>query len=226
MRSTLAQKMLTDSIRPLSAAEKRLYQRYSKLPEFGSAPWMQNEKKKAAVTIGVAAALAFVEFQIEWILFPGAITIVWLAVRIARYFERRSMRNHVLEDRLRIKKDANTGSIRSIHCKPIRSFQREEFEDEGEYLIFEGGDGHYLALVGQDFYETAFFPSDHFEILLGARSSSLFSIRNHGSKLTELTTIHGEELPWDTFPKEAVTLFAAKPGAPLPDLLRAIQNTG
>ena len=90
-------------------------------------------------------------------------------MRLSSYRERRRLRRHMLSHRQRLAEELESGSAYAISCCPSRIIERTEFEDEGAFWIFDGGDGRYLAICGQEYYETPRFPSAHFEVIMGSR---------------------------------------------------------
>jgi hypothetical protein len=127
--------------------------------------------------------------------------------------------------RQRFADELEGGIAHSITCDPQRILERKEFEDEGAFWIFDGGDGRYLALCGQDYYETPRFPSSHFELVLGNRHQTVLGVRSHGRRVSASAELSGQDIAWETFPKRDVTLFHAPVDAEVPAVLRALQTT-
>ena len=102
------------------------------------------------------------------------------------------MRRHMLAHRRRLAEELESGQAHAITCRPSRIIEREEFEDEGSLWIFDGGDGRYLAICGQEYYETPRFPSPHFEVVMGARHRLVVGIRSHGLRVPSTLAVKGE----------------------------------
>lgn len=128
----------------------------------------------------------------------------------------------MLSYRQNLAEELATGEAHAIKCSPTRIIEREEFEDEGAFWIFDGGDGSYLALCGQEYYESRRFPSSLFEIVLGARHKSFIGIRSKGPRIPSTLIVSGKDISWDTFPGKDITLFRAPANAELPEILRGL----
>ena len=98
----------------------------------------------------------------------------------------------MLAHRRRLAEELESGQAHAITCRPSRIIEREEFEDEGSLWIFDGGDGRYLAIRGQEYYETPRFPSPHFEVVMGARHRLVVGIRSHGLRVPSTLAVKGE----------------------------------
>jgi len=175
--------MLQETTRPLSDAEQRLLRRRSAVPKLGSVYWMRDERRAALVTVSTCAAVVligvFVRFPVVGAVAAGAFALM----RFSGYRGRWRLRQDMLAHRQRLAEELEGGQAHSIVCRPSRIIEREEFEDEGALWIFDGGDGRYLAICGQDYYETPRFPSSHFEVVMGARHRSVIGIRSHGLRV-------------------------------------------
>lgn len=185
---------------------------------------MRDERGAAVTTAIVCAAVLLIGVLVRH---PAAGLVAALGfawMRFSSYRERRKLRKGMLGFRQRLAEELEAGQAHSIVCCPSRIIEREEFEDEGALWIFDGGNGRYLAICGQEYYATPRFPSAHFEVVLGARHQSVIGIRSHGLRMPS-TVVIKEEVGWDSFPKSDVTVFAAPPNAELPVLLRCLEDT-
>jgi hypothetical protein len=123
----------------------------------------------------------------------------------------------------RLAEELEAGQARVIMCRPVRIFEREEFEDEGSFWIFDGGEGVYLAMCGQDYERTSRFPSSYFEVVLGVRHGTVITIKSHDSHMPSTIVVSGEQVTWRTFPERDVTVFSAGRGS---DLLEILEKLG
>jgi len=103
---------------------------------------------------------------------------------------------HMTDFAGRLEVEAQTGRAYSILCKPTRIITRTEIEDEGASWIFDGGDGNYLGLFGQDFWETPRFPSSFFEIISGATFRTIIAMRSLADTHPPLSYISVPEEAW------------------------------
>jgi hypothetical protein len=189
---------------------------------------MRDERRALAWTLGICAALIAAGALFQQLFIASVAAIVFAFARLGGYRERRRLRQDQLSFRQRLAEELEFDTAHSITCRPRRIIEREEFEDEGALWIFDGGEGRYLALCGQDYYETPRFPSSHFEVIIGTRHRIVIGIRSHGMRVPSTTVVTGDEIAWATFPEQDVTIFAAPPDAELPailDALRAIHSS-
>jgi hypothetical protein len=216
--------VLQELTRPFTEAERRLLRRRSQLPKPGEAYWTQREPRKAVVSVLVCAAIIGLGVAFDFPVVAFIMAGLFAAVRIGGYFERRKVRRHMMTFYRKLADELEAGDARVISCRPVRIFERKEFEDEGAFWIFDGGNGRYLALCGQEHHETPRFPSDHFELILGARHRVFLGVRAKGKRMPSTMVVEGDEISWDTFPEEAVTLFDAPRDGDLPAILRSLDG--
>jgi hypothetical protein len=208
--------------RPQSQSEQRLYRMRTTPPRVGSVPWKRNETRELIITLSVAGALAVVGIATGWSLPFGVLAFLWTMGRVVGWGKRASLLKSQNAFLNKLSEDAGSGVVHCVECRSTRLIEREEFEDEGAFYVFDGDDDNYLALVGQDFYETPRFPSDHFEIVRGGKHRILLGIRSRGKKLAPVRVVGGEQLPWDDFPTNDVTIFSAPRGAEVKTILNAL----
>lgn len=216
--------MLQETTRPLSEAERRLLRRRSAVPKVGSVFWMRNERCAALITASICAVIVLLGVLVRFPVIGAIVAGLFALVRFSGYRERRRLRRHMLAYRKRLAEELELGQAHVITCRPSRIIEREEFEDEGALWIFDGGDGRYLAICGQEYYETPRFPSAHFEVVMGARHSSVVGIRSHGLRVPSTLVVKGDDIAWDSFPDRDITVFTAPPNAELPVILRSLEN--
>ena len=217
--------MLAEVNRPFSAAERRLLRRRAAIPKVGSVFWMRDERRTLAWTFGICVALFAAGAFFQQLIIASIAAVVFAFARLGGYRDRRRLRQHQLSFRQRLTEELEAGTAYSITCRPKHIIEREEFEDEGALWIFDGGEGRYLALCGQDYYETPRFPSSHFEVVMGARHGTVVGIRSHGPRVPSSAVVSGEDIAWATFPERDVTLFHAPADAELPAILHALRTT-
>lgn len=216
--------MLQESTRPLSKAERRLLLRRSTVPKLGSVYWMRDERRATWVTVSICAVVIVVGVIVRFPLVGAVAASAFALMRFSGYLERRRLRRHNLTHRQKLVEELESGQAYAITCRPQRIIEREEFEDEGAFWIFDGGDGRYLAICGQDYYETPRFPSSHFEVVLGARHRSIVGIRSHGLRMASTLVVKGDGIAWDSFPDGDITVFTAPKDAELPVLMRSLEK--
>ena len=217
--------MLQETTRPLSAAERRLLRRRSEVPKLGSVYWMRDERRAALVTASICAAVILIGIFVRFPVVGAVIAGVFGLMRFKGYRERRRLRRHMLALRQRLAEELESGQAHAITCRPSRIIEREEFEDEGALWIFDGGDGRYLAICGQEYYATPRFPSSHFEVVMGALHRMVVGIRSHGSRVPSTLVVKGDDIAWDSFPDRDITVFTAPPNAELPVILRSLETS-
>jgi hypothetical protein len=216
--------MLQETTRPLSDAERRLLRKRSEVPKLGSVYWMRDERRAALITASICALIILVGVSVRFPVVGAIAAGTFALMRFSGYRERRKLRPHMLEYRRKLAEELESGQVHTITCRPSRIFEREEFEDEGALWIFDGGEGRYLAICGQEYYETPRFPSSHFEVVLGARHHSVIGIRSHGPRVPSTVVVKGDEIAWSSFPDRDITVFTAPPNAELPVILRSLEK--
>jgi hypothetical protein len=216
--------MLQETTRPLNDAERRLLRKRSAVPRLGSVYWMRDERRAALVTVSICAAVVFIGVLVRFPLVGAVVAFAFALMRFSSYRERRRLRQHMLAHRQRLAEELESGQAHAIVCEPSRIVEREEFEDEGALWIFDGGDGRYLAICGQEYYETPRFPSSRFEVVMGARHRSVVGIRSHGLRVPSTLVVKGDDIAWESFPERDITMFSAPPNAELPVILRSLEK--
>jgi hypothetical protein len=82
---------------------------------------------------------------------------------------------------------------RVIHCNSTKMIEFEEIEDEGAEYLFQVEENKIFHIKGQEFYETALFPSNNFELtsIMGKEGDSPtdFYIRCIGHKISPMMVI-------------------------------------
>jgi hypothetical protein len=214
--------MLEEATRPFTRAEQRLLRSRSAMPEVGSVFWMQDERRVGFWTIGIALCVILLGALLSYTVVGAVIGIGFVLVRFNSYRERRRLRKHMLSHKQKLVEELEAGNAYAIACRPARIIEREEFEDEGAFWIFDGGNGSYLALCGQEYYETPRFPSAHFEIVMGARHKSVIGIRSKGLRIPSTQVVSGKDIAWEMFPAKNITLFHAPANAELPAILSSL----
>ena len=194
------------------------------MPKLGSVYWMRDERKGAWVT--VPSVLPFSSSRHWWLsdyrgsrrgnVCIGAFQ--WLSAKAAVAAAHAGAPQKFAED-------LESGQAHVITCRPTRIIEREEFEDEGALWIFDGGEGRYLVISGQEYYETPRFPSSHFDVVMGARHGLVIGIRSHGLRIPSTLPVTGDDIPWDNFPNSDITVFSAPPNAELPIILRHLEKS-
>ena len=216
--------MLQETTRPLSDAERRLLRMRSAMPKLGSVYWMRDERRAALVTASTAAAIVLIGVLVRIPVVCAIVAGSFALMRFSGYRERRRLRRHILTHRQRLTEELESGQAYAITCQPSRIIEREEFEDEGAFWIFDGGDGRYLAICGQEYYATSRFPSSHFEVVMGARHRLVIGIRSHGLRSTSTIVVKADNIAWDSFPEKDITVFSAPPNADLPVIIRSLDQ--
>lgn len=217
--------MLQETTRPLSNAERRLLRMRSAVPKLGSVYWMRDERRAALVTVSICAAFVLIGVLVRFPVVGAIVAGTFALMRFSGYRERRRLRRHMLAHRQRLAEELESGQAYAIICRPSRIIEREEFEDEGSLWIFDGGDGRYLAICGQEYYETPRFPSSHFEVVMGARHRLVVGIRSRGSRAPSTLVVKGDDIPWDNFPERDIIVFSAPPNAELAAILRSLETS-
>jgi hypothetical protein len=217
--------MLAEVSRPFSAAERRLLRRRATIPKVGSVFWMRDERRTLAWTIGICVALLAVGAFLQQLIVAAVMGAIIALVRLGGYLERRRLRQHQLAFRQRLTEELESENAYTVTCRPTRIIEREEFEDEGTLWIFDGGEGRYLVLCGQDYYSTARFPSSQFEVVMGSLHRTVIGIRSHGPRIQSSKIVSGEQIGWDVFPERDVTLFDAPADAELSTILCALRTS-
>jgi hypothetical protein len=156
--------MLEEVTRPFTRAEQRLIRRRVLPPKVGTVFWMQDERRLLVRTFTIVAVIMMIGALFHQTLAASILAVLFGFVRFRDYRERRKLCRHHETFRQKMAEDLESGNAYAIICRPKRIFEREEFEDEGAFWIFDGGDGRYMVLCGQSFYETPRFPSAHFEV--------------------------------------------------------------
>lgn len=100
-----------------------------------------------------------------------------------------------------------------IRCEPLRIISRDEEEDEGAAWVFDGGDGSYLAMFGQDFRPTARFPSRSFDLVFGATLSTYLGVQSRALATPSSNYIRCADSYW-LAPYQDWFLFHAPTGIP------------
>jgi hypothetical protein len=157
--------MLSASRRPLTETERRLLRsRIRSLTARG--------RRAAAVAFPITGGGVLILWlwtilasDINWII----VTAFWLIVGggIALWVQR-DMRTHarVFEDMSRGLQSALRRNAADVYDVRARSFaELEEIEDEGACYAFEMDDGRIAFIQGQEFYESARFPSLDFSLV-------------------------------------------------------------
>jgi hypothetical protein len=214
--------MLQELTRPFTRAERRLLRRRALPPKVGTVFWMQDERRLLVRTLTIVAVMVLIGALFHQIFAASILAMLFGLVRFRDYRERRKLCRHHETFRQQMAEELESGNAYAVTCRPTRIFEREEFEDEGAFWIFDGGDGRYLILCGQGFYETPRFPSAHFEVVLGARHRMVIGIRSHGLRVPSIN-VTGNEIPWDEFPDEEVTMLEAPANSELPAILQALR---
>jgi hypothetical protein len=217
--------MLQETTRPLSDAERRLLRRRSAVPKLGSVYWMRDEHRAALVAASICAVIVLIGALVRFPLVGAVVAGAFALMRFSGYRERRRLRRYMLAYRQRLAEELESGQVHSITCRPSRIIEREEFEDEGALWIFDGGDGRYLAICGQEYYETPRFPSSHFEVVMGARHRLVVGIRSHGLRVPSSLVVKGDDIAWENFPDRDITVFTAPSNAELPVILRSLETS-
>ena len=216
--------MLEETTRPLSDAERRLLRRRSVVPKLGSVYWMRDERRAAMVTVSICAAILLIAVLVRFPVVGAVIAVTFALMRFSGYRERQRLQRHMLEYRQRLAEELQSGQAHVITCRPSRIIEREEFEDEGAFWIFDGGEGRYLVISGQEYYETPRFPSSHFEVVMSVRHRLVVGIRSHGLRVPSTVVVKGDEISWDSFPDRDIVVFSAPPNAELPVILRSLET--
>ena len=194
------------------------------MPKLGSVYWMRDERRAAIITVSICAFLILIGVLVRFPVVGAVGAGAGALMRFSGYRERRRLRQHMLAHRQRLAEELESGQAHAITCRPSRIIEREEFEDEGALWIFDGGDGHYLAICGQEYYETPRFPSSYFEVVMGARHRLVVGIRSHGLRVPSTIVVKGDDIAWNSFPDRDITVFAAPPNAELPVILRSLET--
>lgn len=216
--------MIQETLRPLNDAERRLLKRRSALPQMGSVYWMSDERQAALVTAAVCAVVVLIGVVGRHPMAGAVVAVAFGLMRLSGYRERRRLRRSILANRQKILEELETGQVRVISCQPSRIIEREEFEDEGAFWIFDGGDGRYLAICGQDYHETPRFPSADFEVVLSARHRLALGIRSRAPRMPSTLVVKGKDIEWDSFPEHEITVFSAAPNAEVPAIMQALEK--
>lgn len=184
---------------------------------------MRDERCAGLITVSICAAVILIGTWVRFPVFGAVVAGTFALMRFSGYRERRRVRRHMLAQRHRLAEELELGDAHVITCCPSRIIEREEFEDEGALWIFDGGDGRYLAICGQDYNETPRFPSSHFEVVMGACHRSVVGIRSRGLRAPSTLVVKGDDMAWGSFPDRDITVFTAAPNAELPVILRFLE---
>jgi hypothetical protein len=217
--------MLQETTRPLSDAERRLLRMRSAVPKPGSVYWMRDERRAAMITVSICAVFALIGVLVRFPVVGSVVAGAFALMRFSGYRERRELRRHMLAHRQRLAEELESGQAYAITCRPSRIIEREEFEDEGALWIFDGGNGRYLAICGQEYYGTPRFPSSHFEVVMGARHRLVVGIRSRGLRAPSTLVVKDDDIAWDSFPARDITVFSAPPNAELPLILLSLKTS-
>ena len=183
---------------------------------------MRDERRAALITGSICTAIILVGALFSFPVVGAIVASTVALMRFSGYRKRRKLRQNMLAYRCKLAEELESGQVYAITCRPNRIIEREEFEDEGAFWIFDGGEGRYLAICGQEYYETPRFPSSHFEVVLGVRHRLVIGIRSHGLRISSTVVVKDEEIPWSSFPDKDVTVFTAPRSAELPVILRSL----
>jgi hypothetical protein len=186
---------------------------------------MRDERRAALVTVSICAAIFLIAALVGFPVVGAVVAGTFALMRFSGYRERRRLRRHMLAHRQRLAEELESGQAHVITCRPSRIIEREEFEDRGALWIFDGGEGRYLVISGQEYYETPRFPSSHFEVVMGARHRLVVGIRSHGLRVPSTLVVKGDDITWDSFPDRDITVFSAPPSAELPVILRSLETS-
>jgi hypothetical protein len=217
--------MIEETQRPYTEAERRLMRKRATTPAPGKVYWMRDERISLARTLGICAAILAAGSYLRTPVTAFMAAVLFTFGCFGGYCHRRRMRAQMRQFSKHLTDELNAGIAQTITCRPARIFEREEIEDEGAVWIFDGGDGRYLALSGQDYYETARFPSTHFEIVMGSRHKTVLGIRCLGVKMPSSTIVSGRGTSWNSIPEADVIPFPARADAELHEVLEALRNT-
>lgn len=215
--------MIQETTRPLSDAERRLLRRRSAVPKPGSVYWMQDEYQAAGITVLICAAAVLIGMFVRSPVLGAVVAGAFALMRFSSYRERQRLLRHMLAHRQKLAEELESGLAYVITCRPTRIIEREEFEDEGALWIFDGGDGRYVAIGGQEYYETPRFPSSHFEVIMGARHRMILGIRSRGLRAPSTVVVTGDDIDWESIPDRSITVFSAPPNAELAVILRSLE---
>ena len=185
---------------------------------------MRDERRAALVSVCVCIGIVVVGMLVSFSAAGAVVAAAVALIRFSGYRQRRKLKRYALTHRQRLAEELEEGQAYVITCRPTRVIERDQFEDEGELWIFDGGDGRYLAICGQEYYETPRFPSSHFEVVLGARHRSVVGIRSHGLRVPSTLVVNGDDIDWDSFPDTDVTVFLAPSNAELSVILRSLKT--
>ena len=216
--------MLKETIRPLSRAEQRLLRKRS-APRLGSVYWMRDERRAALITVFISAAIVLIALLARFPIVGAVVAGAFIMIRLGGYRERRRLRRYMLAHRQRFAEELEAGQASVLDCRPSRIIEREEFEDEGALWIFDAGDGSYLAICGQEHYETPRFPSSHFEVVMGTRHKLVIGIRSHGLRAPSTLVVNSNDIAWSNIPDREITVFTAPANAELPLILRSLETS-
>ena len=196
------------------------------MPKPGGVYWMRNEKRTALITVFVCAAIVLIGVLARFPIVGAIVAGTFALIRFSGYRERRRLKGHMVAYRQQLSEELDSGIARAITCHPKRIIEREEFEDEGAFWIFDGGNGRYLAICGQEYYETPRFPSSQFEVIMGSRHGSVIGIRSRGLRVPSTLVVSGDDIAWETFPDRPITVFSAPANAELSVILRGLDAAG
>jgi hypothetical protein len=218
--------MLQETARPFTAGEQRLLRRRGVIPKLGTVYWMPNWRRRVLWTAIIVGSVIGIGHLVGYSVPAYVAAGVFAYISYSDYRERVKVQRAALSYREKLREELEGGLAHSILCRPKRIIEREEFEDEGALWIFDGGDGKYLAICGQDHYATPRFPSAEFEVVLGSRNRTLIGIRLRGMRMASTLVVTEKEIPWDAFPTDAITIFAAPANAELPVLVDKLRESG
>lgn len=216
--------MLQEITRPLSEEEREILSRRRDdcIPVVGSGYWMVDGWRMAFFTILIMSLMMLLAWLVGFFFVGAGVAGFFALMRFANYRRRRKLRTHMAVYGQRLTEDLQSDQAHVIDCRPVRIIEREQFEDEGALWIFDGGDGRYLIMGGQDYEEETDFPSAHFEVVLGTRHRSLIRINSHGDRMQATTLIKGDDVAWQDFPRENIVIFSAPAGADLSQIFTAL----
>lgn len=220
--------MLTDTVRPQTDAEAWQFRnRVEALTQ--SIEEAKPETRLAACACMIVFALLLVAGAIAlksplwWLEGTTPILIALVVFNLAIAYSPKSRYERLVEPfRKQTAEDAETGKVRSIRVQAVRVLVRQWPLDGIHCLIFDGGKGRYLAVVGQQFPETHRFPSTDIEILLGTRHGTLLTVLHRGKKFESVEYVSSEDIPLGPLPDQPFTVFEAAENATVAQLIGTI----
>jgi hypothetical protein len=124
------------------------------------------------------------------------VTIFWLCLGIGISLWNIITERHKVLKRIGAYEDAmNKDEADVLHIRSNAMIEFDEIEDEGACYAYQVDDESIIFIAGQDFYSSARFPNNNFEIIYiydSARNPIEMLIEKHGDKLEPVRKVSSQ----------------------------------